>query len=70
MKITDRSGNYFWSNGYAWGTIQVTDKDVTIEVINGSLQLKSLTIGNIKMKLKHFDLKEGEKQILKRQNYG
>lgn len=59
MKITDRPGNYFWSNGYAWGTIQVTDNDVTIEVINGSLLLKSLTVGNKKeMKLKNFDLKE------------
>lgn len=66
MKITDRPGNYFWSNGYAWGTIQVTDNDVTIEVINGSLLLKSLTVGNKKeMKLKHFDLKEGNKQTIK-----
>lgn len=52
------------------GTIQVTDKDVTIEVISGSLQLKSLTIGNKKIKLKHFDLKEGNKQTIKQQNYG
>ena len=67
MKITDRSGKYFWSNGYAWGTIQVTDNDVTIEVISGSLQLKSLTIDNNKeMKLKHVDLKEGDKQTIKR----
>ena len=67
MKITDRSGKYFWSNGYAWGTIQVTDNDVTIEVVSGSLQLKSLTIGNNKeMKLKHVDLKEGDKQTIKR----
>ena len=58
MKITDRPGNYFWSNGYSWGTVQVTEDDVTIEVINGTLSLKSLTVGSRKgMKLKHFDFK-------------
>ena len=67
MKITARPGNYFWSNGYSWGTIDVSDKDITIEVINGSLQLKSLTVGNEKkMRLKHFNLKEGNKQVIKR----
>ena len=67
MKITARPGNYFWSNGYSWGTIDVSDKDITIEVISGSLQLKSLTVGSEKeIRLKHFDLKEGNKQVIKR----
>ena len=67
MKITDHPGNYFWSNGYAWGTIQVTENDVTIEVINGSLRLKSLIVGNNKeIRLKDFSLLEGDKQIIKR----
>ena len=67
MKITARPGNYFWSNGYSWGTIDVSDKDITIEVISGSLQLKSLTVGSEKkIRLKHFDLIEGDKQVIKR----
>ena len=66
MKITDRPGNYFWSNGYSWGTVQVTEDDVTIEVINGTLSLKSLTVGSRKgMKLKHFDFKEGDVRNIK-----
>lgn len=66
LKITDRPGKYFWSNGYAWGTIQVTNNNVTIEVLNGSLQLKSFIVGNKKeIKLKHFDLKEGNRRTIK-----
>lgn len=66
MQITARPGNYFWSNGYAWGTVHVTDQDVTVEVISGSLQLKSLAVGNKKeMRLKNFVLKEGNKQVIK-----
>lgn len=66
MRITARPGNYFWSNGYSWGTINVTNNDVTIEVINGSLQLKSLTVGDQKeIRLKQFDLQEGGKQVIK-----
>lgn len=66
MKITHRPGNYFWSNGYAWGSIHVTDTDVTIEVLNGTLNLGKLTVGDKKeIRLKKFALKEGDKQIVK-----
>ena len=42
--ITSRPGNYFWSNGYAWGTVNV-GKDangatgVNVEVAHGSLKI-------------------------------
>ncbi len=65
MSMTDVPGNYFWSNGYSWGTACVTDDSVTIEVIKGSLQLRSLNIGNRKIKLRGFDLATGHKQTIR-----
>ena len=45
MEITARPGTYFWSNGYAWGTIRVTEEEAAVEVLHGSLKLKSLAVG-------------------------
>ena len=65
MSITSRPGCYFWSNGYAWGTCQVADKQVTLEVLHGSLELERFIIKEkATKKLKNFVLKEGEKQII------
>lgn len=66
MAITSQPGNYFWSNGYAWGTATVTRNDVTIEVLHGSLTLNTLTVGNNKpIKLKKFNLSQTNKQTIK-----
>ncbi len=61
MKITDRPGTYFWSNGYSWGTACVDNESVTIEVLKGSLHLKTLNVGNKKIKLKQLELTEKDK---------
>lgn len=45
MQITDRPGRYFWSNGYAWGVCEVSDSNVSIEVLKGSLNLRKLIVG-------------------------
>ncbi|MGM9738957.1 MAG: GH116 family glycosyl-hydrolase [Candidatus Cryptobacteroides sp.] len=59
MHITCRPGRYFWSNGSAWGTVEVTLPSVLIEVIHGTLSLKSLGIGE-KMLRKRINLNAGE----------
>ena len=65
MSLTGTPGRYFWSNGYAWGTCQISDNAATVEVIKGNLKLKTLKIGEKEKKLKNFDLKEGEKRTVK-----
>lgn len=53
MSFTNRPGNYFWSNGYAWGTCKVNaDGSVVLTVLKGSLTLDYLIIGNRKFKIK------------------
>ena len=42
--ITSRPGNYFWSNGYSWGNVLVTDKQVKISVHFGKLKIKKLVL--------------------------
>lgn len=67
MTVTDCPGNYFWSNGYSWGTVDVSVTGVTIEVMSGSLNLKSLTVGNEEtMELDNFVLKEGDGRVIRR----
>ncbi len=55
IKFTDNPGNYFWSNGRAWGMCKVdkTDKGYRIEfsVLYGKIELKKFMIGKNKIKL-------------------
>ncbi len=48
LKINDLSGRCFWSNGYAYGTIDVSGKGNTrtirLNVLNGEIELSSVTI--------------------------
>ena len=46
LGITDKPGCWFWSNGYAWGTVEVKERLVTLKVIEGRLSLKSFTCGD------------------------
>jgi len=45
------NGNYFWSNGYAYGTVQLKDlekgKQMKLDVLNGRLQLSNIVIENL-----------------------
>lgn len=45
MRITDAEGKWFWSNGSAWGTVVNRGGHSTLEVIEGSLALKSFVCG-------------------------
>ena len=59
MHFTSRPGTYFWSNGYAWGTCRVEDNKATLTVLNGSLDIATLTIGEKSLKNKK-TIAEGE----------
>ncbi len=44
MNFTSTPGVYFWSNGYSYGTCEVTGNSVTLKVLKGSLDLKALSL--------------------------
>ena len=52
LAITSKPGNYFWSNGYAWGNAKVDGDKVTLKVAYGSLKLEHLKVGDKEIKLK------------------
>ena len=60
--ITGRPGNYFWSNGYAWGNANVSNGKVVIAVHHGILSL--ITVGlrdkGQSVAKNELQLKEGE----------
>ena len=44
MSFTSVPGRYFWSNGYAYGTCEVSENSVKLEVLKGSLDLETLRL--------------------------
>jgi non-lysosomal glucosylceramidase len=61
ISFTSKPGTYFWSNGYAWGTVQIQDNKVTIHVLYGNLSVRKLIVQNkTEVKLNNFDLSEGQ----------
>lgn len=48
MAFSPKGGKYFWSNGYQYGTIDITgrgaSKAVTLTVLNGEVKLKSFDL--------------------------
>lgn len=61
MTITSRLGTYFWSNGYAWGSCEVKNNAVKIDVLKGSLSLNKLSLSDGReKKLKNIQITEGE----------
>ena len=65
MRITSRPGTYFWSNGYAWGTCKVTDRQAELSVLHGNLNLSSFTIKDKgTVNLKNFNITEGESKSI------
>ena len=45
MEITSAEGRWFWSNGSAWGVVVNAGGRATIEVMEGSLELRTFTSG-------------------------
>jgi hypothetical protein len=54
MQFTADPGNYFWSNGTAWGNciIEQGDKHVSIKlsVLHGTLELDQFNLGGVHVK--------------------
>jgi hypothetical protein len=48
MKFGDIRGKYFWSNGYAYGTVEISDsgkeRSLTLNVLNGKIDISKMTI--------------------------
>jgi non-lysosomal glucosylceramidase len=67
FSITSKPGYYFWSNGYAWGSVKVEGSSVTLKVAYGNLKLADLKLdGGKDFKLdKLIVLKEGEEKTFK-----
>jgi uncharacterized protein (DUF608 family) len=64
FSITSKPGDYFWSNGYAWGMAKVDERSATISVHHGSLNIKNFELkgcGEIPLK-KTIIVKEGTEQ--------
>ena len=67
--ITSKPGNYFWSNGYAWGNVEIVEaasssRQVKITVHSGELKLRSVVVkklGAARLK-KQITLAEGNAQ--------
>ena len=65
MAFTGKPGKYFWSNGYAWGTCEVSEDDVTLELLKGKLRLKQLEIGDKVLRLKDASWTPGDKKTFR-----
>ncbi|ALJ05394.1 hypothetical protein APS56_09805 [Pseudalgibacter alginicilyticus] len=50
MRFTSKPGTYFWSNGYAWGTCKVKNKEADLTVLSGEVILDKFTLDGIASK--------------------
>lgn len=52
MKFNNRDGKFFWSNGYQYGTVEISSTDgqktASLTVLNGSIELRSFQIKGFK----------------------
>jgi len=70
ITFKDITGTYFWSNGYAYGIVTLSDleadKQMELKVLNGNLQLSTINIESVgKSKLPEMrTLTAGEKVII------
>lgn len=44
ISFANKQGNFFWSNGYSWGTYTITGRKLIITVLSGRLQLNSVSV--------------------------
>ncbi len=67
MSFTSQPGSYFWSNGYAWGTCDVREKEAILTVLSGSVELDRFSlegVGTKKMKGKSIEASQSFKIVL------
>ena len=48
IRFGDKPGKYFWSNGYAYGTVEISRKDgdrlLVLNILNGKIDISKVTI--------------------------
>jgi hypothetical protein len=44
MKFDHVPGSYFWSNGYAFGTVEIANKKATLKVLSGNVALNEFEL--------------------------
>jgi uncharacterized protein (DUF608 family) len=48
IRFGDKPGKYFWSNGYAYGTVEISQKDgdrlLVLNILNGEIGISKVTI--------------------------
>jgi uncharacterized protein (DUF608 family) len=59
MEFTDRVGEYFWSNGYAWGTCKIEKRRAILKVLHGELSIKEFRVGDVSRTVDAQPVKEG-----------
>ena len=64
MAFSGREGIWFWSNGYAWGTVEVEGTQATLHLLYGTLELKSFALGTRKCRTR-LHLSVGESATLR-----
>ncbi|MBC7507271.1 MAG: hypothetical protein H7320_00755 [Ferruginibacter sp.] len=47
LSFTSNPGTYFWSNGAAWGTCKVEDRQAIVNVLYGKISIASFTLENM-----------------------
>ncbi len=49
MSFAEKPGTWFWSNGYSWGTVKISEQKneylISLKVLKGSLLLKNFKLG-------------------------
>jgi hypothetical protein len=68
IKFGDITGKYFWSNGYSYGTVDISrsgsSRILTLKVLNGKIDISKITInafGSSSLKSLN-SIKSGENQ--------
>lgn len=66
MSFTSVPGTYFWSNGYAWGTCEVKEKEAVLTVKSGHLELDSFSLDGVGTKeMKGQQIHDSEEVVIK-----
>ncbi len=65
MSFTARPGVYFWSNGSAWGTCQITNSEAVLSVLHGTVELQTFELkGKGSEKIKESVFREGDSRLV------
>lgn len=61
IQFTSKPGNYFWSNGYAWGTCEVNETGAKLQVLFGEISISQFQLAGKGMKkVKNQIIKAGQ----------